>query len=38
MAIVNPVFVNPAKIYDFDTHRLVLTLHIVALMELFVYL
>lgn len=22
MAIVNPVFVNPAKIYDFDTHRL----------------
>lgn len=22
MAIVNPVFVNPAKIYDFNTHRL----------------
>lgn len=22
MAIVNPVFVNPAKTYDFDTHRL----------------
>lgn len=22
MAIVNPVFVNPEKIYDFDTHRL----------------
>lgn len=22
MVIVNPVFVNPAKTYDFDTHRL----------------
>ena len=22
MPIVNPVFVNPAKIYDFNTHRL----------------
>jgi hypothetical protein len=22
MAIVDPVFVNPAKTYDFDTHRL----------------
>ena len=22
MGIVNPIFMNPAKIYDFDTHRL----------------